>query len=738
MNHRILMVLVALGVVAAGVVAFLMFQDAGEGRKGPAEIAAPAAPKPQAPGVETPVSPIAPKSGEVAAIKPKSFADIGGYANELGVSGVVQNEAGARLEGATCELFDDTAAIKDRTQEGESRGKQLTNSDGLFLFDTATLGLTERYVLKVSHPMYMTERKAVDLKKDGGVISVTLRLGTAMSGTVRTAAGLPVSGATVTVFDLNQGALDPNGSVESFVMSDASGQYNVPHLAAGMKKVQASAQGFATTERPAVQIENGRAIAGIDFALNDGTGISGHVMSSDGTPVQGAYVTARPIRVGPKLGADNIPQAAHEIQMRREREAMAREGREHVVPADASMEEKEAAEELAKADRKIKSAEIKDSLVQQIQKDREALKDAAAFAKKPPLPTQPSGQTVLSVRSGADGAFSISGTEVGSYIVSVNGPGYVPPPQQTVESPATGLMFTLAPNAHILGTVVDDDTRKPVQAFTIGLTQQPDEVLIPAHTKKSFGPPKFKDGAFDYIDVKPGRYWLIADAPGYAGGRSEEIVVSQGEKKTGIEIRLVRGATIKGRVLDAKGGPVAGATVQPDPASLSQSGAAGIFLTVMMSNMRRDIREAKTDKDGNYTLPNLLSGSYTLQVRHPEYGPHTTPSFAVGNSGEVNQPDIVMSRGASVRGRVKLPDGNPDPKAMVQVTPVGGTPNFSGHRTAYTNSDGFFEVTGLAVGQYRVIVAQRNGQPDLGQLFTNLKNPNTFTLGEGEVKEMDL
>ena len=104
----------------------------------------------------------------------------------------------------------------------------------------------------------------------------------------------------------------------------------------------------------------------------------------------------------------------------------------------------------------------------------------------------------------------------------------------------------------------------------------------------------------------------------------------------------------------------------------------------------------------------------------------------------MSQPDIVMSRGASVRGRVKLPDGTPDPKAMVQVAPIGGTPNFSGHRSAYTDSEGRFEVTGLAVGQYRVIVAQRNGQPDLGTLFTNLKNPNTFTLGEGEIKEMDL
>jgi Carboxypeptidase regulatory-like domain len=750
MNNRILVVLVALGVVAAGVVVFLMFQEP-EPHKGPAVVGTPTPPKPVTPTSEAPPVPINAKPIEAGSIKPTSFNDTGMLPQDVGIGGFVQNEGGVKIEGATCELFEDTAAIKDRTQEGELRGKQVTTAEGMFIFEAHTLSLAERYVLKVSHPMYMTERKAIDLKKPD-TLNVVLRLGTAMQGTVRTMAGQPIANATVMVFDMNQGALDPNGSVENFVMTDATGQYTIPHLAAGMKKVQASAQGFASVERSAIQIEQGKALAGIDFALNDGAGISGQVVATDGTPVIGAYVTARPLAIGKIQSPDAPPHDAREIQARREREVQMRASNTApppaAEPADVTGTEapapappppvRGADEEVAKAERKMRTAELKESVVQQIQKDREALKDAASF-KKMTAPTQPAGQTVLSVRTLPDGTFTVPGTEFGTYMVSVNGAGYIPPPQQTVSSPSTGILFTLAPNAHIMGTVIDDETRKPLGYFTLGLTQQPDEVLIPAHTKKAFGPPKFRDGTFDYIDVKPGRYWLIADAPGYAGGRSEEITVTQGEKKTGIEIRVVRGATIKGRVLDAKGGPVVGATVQPEPASLSgNGGAAGMFLSVMMQNMRRDIREAKTDSEGKYSLPNMLSGSYTIKVTHPEYGPQNTSAFSVGTSGEVNQPDIVMSRGASVRGRVKLADGTPDTKAMVQVAPVGGTPNFSGHRSAYTDADGRFEVTGLAVGQYRVIVAQRNGQPDLGTLFTNLKNPNTFALSEGEVKEMDL
>ena len=402
-------------------------------------------------------------------------------------------------------------------------------------------------------------------------------------------------------------------------------------------------------------------------------------------------MVARPIRLGPREPPDQPPADARDIQARRE--ADARRSREHGArtgpePTDAGVQEKEAAEaeELARQGRdeasakiaNLKQAQISEAAAAQIKAEKME-REAAAMKGAPGAPgkkaftppQQPAAMTTLSVRTNPDGTFNIAGTEIGTYQVSVTGAGYIPPPQQTVESPSGGVQFMLQPNARIVGQVIDDETKKPVLAFTLGVTNSPDEVLIPVHTKKPFGPPRFKDGNFEYVDVKPGRYWLVADAPGYAGGRSEEIVIQQGERREGVVINLVRGATIKGRVLDAKGGPVANATVQPDPASLTSNGAAGIFLSVMMQNMRRDIREVKTDAQGNYSIPNMLSGSYTLTVRHPEYGPQTTASFVVPDSGDVGQPDILMSRGATIKGRVKLPDGSPDPKAMVQIAPVG-------------------------------------------------------------------
>jgi hypothetical protein len=739
MNRAIVFVVAIAAVLGIGVLAFLMFDDS-SGKSSAIDVGAGPAKTGRAPVGDVDARPIttldtakppAPK------ISTTSLAESGGMLADAGVMGVVQNEAGTRIDGAVCELFEDGSMLKDRSQEGESRAKQSTTVEGLFLFDRNVLSLAERYLLKVSHPMYTTERKAVDVRRDAGVITIVMKQGTAISGVVRTVAGAGLANATVTVYDLAQNALDPNGSVETFATADNTGAYTVMHVSPGMKRVTASAQGFASSSRQGMNVEAGRPQVNVDFTLNEGGGISGQVMSSEGTPIAGGYVTARPVRVGPRPDAEATAQAVHEMQARREGDVKRREHAMKVEEAGADS----GVEDGADPER---VREMKDLILQkeaQMKKEREALKDSPA-AKRAAAHQPPSALTTLSVRTQADGTFTITGTEIGSYVVSVNSPGFMPPAQQSVETPAQGILFTLQPNARILGRVLDDVTGRPIPMFSVGLTTNPDEVLVPAYSKKSFGPPKSADGNFEYVDVRPGKFWLVADAAGYAGGRSAEIVIQQGERREGVEIRLVRGATILGRVVDAKGGGVPNAVVLPEPASMTAN-AANPFIGVLTQNMRRDIREATTDSDGRFTLPNMLSGSYTLSVKHPAYGPQTTPVFTVGTAGETTHPDIVVSKGAIIRGRVKLADGQPDPKAMVTVTPVGGTPNFSAHRNAYTNSEGRFEVAGLAVGQYRVVVAQRNGTPDLSSLFRGLSQqggqaPNIITVGEGEEKDVDL
>ena len=292
----------------------------------------------------------------------------------------------------------------------------------------------------------------------------------------------------------------------------------------------------------------------------------------------------------------------------------------------------------------------------------------------------------------------------------------------------------------LVGQVVDADTGRPVSKFKIGLAGSPDQVVVLPYTKRSFGPPKFQDGRFELREFSTsGRLWLLAEAPDYAVSRSEEITVAPGERREGVVIRLSRGATVKGRVLDSRGEAVGGAVVVLEsgdaPAPAGQAGAH-IFRDLLTRNLKPDV-EHRTDSQGRFAIPNVMQGSYVLAARHEAFGPNRTHPFAVPPAGETVVPDVVLARGASIRGRVRLKDGLPDPEATVQVSSAaGGAPSMGSMRTVRTDADGRFEVAGLAVGQYRVAVVQRAGKPDLGPLFNPSKE--VITLAEGESREMDL
>ena len=80
------------------------------------------------------------------------------------------------------------------------------------------------------------------------------------------------------------------------------------------------------------------------------------------------------------------------------------------------------------------------------------------------------------------------------------------------------------------------------------------------------GRQRFSDpnGRFQYSGDQPGRFWLLAGAADYGGGRSCELIITPGIGVEGLEIRMVRGAVLTGRVVDAGGNSIAGAVVTID------------------------------------------------------------------------------------------------------------------------------------------------------------------------------
>jgi len=81
-------------------------------------------------------------------------------------------------------------------------------------------------------------------------------------GTVTDASGAPISGATVSITDIDIGATRA-------LTTDQAGEYNAPALRPGVKKIRAEYKGFKAVERENVRLEVGQE-ARIDFTLHPG------------------------------------------------------------------------------------------------------------------------------------------------------------------------------------------------------------------------------------------------------------------------------------------------------------------------------------------------------------------------------------------------------------------------------------------------------------------------------------
>jgi protocatechuate 3,4-dioxygenase beta subunit len=582
------------------------------------------------------------------------------------IGGTVVDPFGGPVSGALVELVLDSSAEISRAQEADVRGTVVTGVDGRFAFGVEAcpvpaLFRRDRFVLRVRHADFAVERATHIAFGDPGSADRRIALSPgscSVAGVCRDADGAPLAGVEVRAYDLAVATTDPDGALERAATSAADGSFAIGRLKPGLKRIRAVRAGYASTLLLCTGLTVEGAAVLVDFALRPGRTISGAVVAQDtGRGLPGAVVTATPTTLGPPA---------------------------HVGAVGGSGAEGRAATAGVTRPNDVRFA-------------------------------------ALTFRVDAAGRFAAEGLEAGIYELTVNAPGYL---TSTIQSAATGgesASFSLLPSARILGRVTDEETGRPVEAFTVrlcpivvGATAVYD--LFEPEDRRPFGPPSFRGGSFEYVDATPGPFVVIAEATGYAGGRSEPIVILQSARREGVEIKLSRGATVVGRVVDDEGGPVADAAVLIAAAAPGEPYPPGT-IRCFATRPRRAAIETRTLPDGTYRLPRILDGRYVVRVRHQDFVPFDDPNaIEVPRRGEVVRPDYRLVRGGRVRGRVVTKEGAPDPQAMVTIWPTVASSAFD-QRQASTGTDGRFEVSGLMPGECRVVVGMRGGQVDLGPLL---------------------
>lgn len=308
---------------------------------------------------------------------------------------------------------------------------------------------------------------------------------------------------------------------------------------------------------------------------------------------------------------------------------------------------------------------------------------AFAFGDVPP------GIYELSARRGGDVARPRRGLPFGSGVA----------PSATEGGAPSAVELFLLPGRSIAGRVIDE-AGEGVGEATLSLTE---EVigLVPRELEVN------ADGRFTIEGLAADAVWITARAPGHVGASIRATFPGP------IEIVLARGATLRGRVIDALGHPIANATVRflgttsgaPPPSSeLRAGGGLGVTAgpvppipidAVLMPGETSSPLVASavvvTDAEGSFVLEGVPPGLGEVQAEHGERASARTGALRL-SVGEVRDAiELVLPDGGVIEGRVVDARGFPRGGVPVELS----TEREPWARRVIASPDGTFRMPGV-------------------------------------------
>jgi protocatechuate 3,4-dioxygenase beta subunit len=286
--------------------------------------------------------------------------------------------------------------------------------------------------------------------------------------------------------------------------------------------------------------------------------------------------------------------------------------------------------------------------------------------------------------SGPDGRFEVPDLARGERVdLMVKRRGYtegrLPGVGVPAEEPVT---VVLQPASTLAGVVVDDDG-DPVEGAMVLIQGEPAPGW-PFAGNVGRGR-SGEDGRFTVEDVPPGRLGAMVRADGFLVHEEGGLEVAPGEDRDDLRFVLRPGATIRGRVTDAAGRPIADASVEVlEDAGFRRSGFGAAT--------------TGSDADGLFELDGVEPGTRSIAADHDG---HVRSVRDLEVTRGDNRLDFRLEPGLTVSGRVLDEGGAPVSGARVSLESPDERFTFrSGGEL--TDDAGAFAVEGVAPGAYTV------------------------------------
>lgn len=258
--------------------------------------------------------------------------------------------------------------------------------------------------------------------------------------------------------------------------------------------------------------------------------------------------------------------------------------------------------------------------------------------------------------------------------------------------------FALVPTGTIAGTVVTEDGGKPVPGAAVTWSRSK-VMYLPGGERESMpaggGTITADDGGrFTIRGLQPGHVMLSARASGKASREAIGVTLAIAEQVDGLELPVTGAFDVAGRVVN-----------RDDP----ETGIANASVSVDVGSA--DLVTARTDEGGNFVLPGVLPGSYTIGASANGYTP-LFPGTAVQVDGKQDDVQLELEAGAKITGRVDPPtiaevklELSPDSMMMgggfVVLAAAGGVT---------TQEDGEFEIGPVRPGKTALTARASDGR----------------------------
>lgn len=214
------------------------------------------------------------------------------------------------------------------------------------------------------------------------------------------------------------------------------------------------------------------------------------------------------------------------------------------------------------------------------------------------------------------------------------------------------------------------------------------------------------DGEFLLEGLQPGTYVLDVGGPGYVKLAAGPITLERGKPVPRVTIRLTRGQSLAGRVLDrADGRPIVGADIELFlPEVRPAAPPADPFLQAMRpQGLGLRIEHGRTDGKGAFELAPQRPGTFRLRIRAESYNTHVEDVTLQPNQGLEGQ---LYQLGAAARVHGTVLNREADTKYQVILASTRGQRKF----VPVDPETGTYEATGLEAGDWYVRL-HREGSP---------------------------